>query len=267
MTRQSTISVAGLLMGCALSGACLAGDEIVTDRPDVVESSDVVGAGRFQIETSLASTRNHADGAKNRTYATPTLLRYGVSDTWELRLETEGGVWSKSIDDLTGVSTTTHGFSDLALGAKWHMQDGDEASGKPSIGWLAHVDFASGTHDVRGKGARPSLRMVAEWELPSEWSVGVMPGVISDQTPEGHRFTAGIFAVVLGKSVTDNLRLFFEVAGEEITAKGNGGSVVTYDAGMAYLLTPTVQIDFAIYQAANKTTPDFTWTTGLSIKF
>lgn len=267
--RQPALHVATCvaLGWLACTAPCQAEDEIATDRPDIVESSDVVGKGHFQIETSFASERNHVDGVKTRTYSTPTLLRYGIGDAWELRLETDAFNWSKSQDDLTGVSTTTRGFNDVALGVKWHMQDGDETSGKPSVGWLAHVDLPSGTRELHGKGARPSLRMVAEWELPGEWSLGVMPGFIYDQTDDGRRFTAGIFAAVLGKSITDKLRVFVEVAGQQITAKGNGGTIATYDAGVAYLLTPTVQIDFAINQAANKNTPDFAWTTGLSVKF
>lgn len=247
--------------------AARAADVIDTDRPDTVESSEVVGKGRFQIETSIASERNHADGVKTRTYTTPTLLRVGVADNWELRLETDGATWAQATDDATLARHTERGFSDVSLGVKWHMQDGDEAGGKPSLGWLLHADVPSGTQAFHGNGVRPSLRFVAEWDLPQEWSLGVMPGVVYDKTDAGHRYTAGILAAVLGKSLTDRLRVFVEVAGEQITARGNGGSVVTFDAGVAYRLTPTVQIDLAVNQALNQTTPDFRWTSGLSVKF
>lgn len=142
-----------------------ADDGIDTDRPDTVESSEVVGKGRFQIETSIASERNHADGAKTRTYTTPTLLRYGVADNWELRLETDGATWAQATDDATLARHTERGFSDVSLGVKWHMQDGDEAGGRPSLGWLLHADVPSGTRAFHGSGVRPSLRFVAEWDL------------------------------------------------------------------------------------------------------
>jgi hypothetical protein len=79
------------------SPAMAAGEEpIVTDRPDFVESSQVVGKGRLQIETSLAAERDRAGGATERTTSTPTLLRIGASDSIELRLETDGRMhaWS-----------------------------------------------------------------------------------------------------------------------------------------------------------------------------
>ena len=49
-------------------------EPISTDRPDFVESSDVVGKGRFQLETGFSSERNKADGVKERLTTTPTLL-------------------------------------------------------------------------------------------------------------------------------------------------------------------------------------------------
>ena len=82
--------------------------------------------------------------------------------------------------------------------------------------------------------ARPSVRMVAEWELPSEWSLGVMPGVLWDENDNGERYTAGIAAITVGKGWTDRLRTFFELAGRELTSSKNGGSQVTWDTVRTY---------------------------------
>jgi len=67
------IPVRHLLAWCALSACALlspaasaAEEAIATDRPDVVESSDVVGHGRFQIETSVACERDERDGVRTR---------------------------------------------------------------------------------------------------------------------------------------------------------------------------------------------------------
>ena len=111
-------------------------DRIVTDRPDVVESSDVVGKGRFQIETSLDFERDRNAGVKTQTWTTPTLFRLGVSDNFELRVETDGRVRERT--EAVGVRDTQKGWADTAIGFKWHMQDGDENTGKPGIGWLVH---------------------------------------------------------------------------------------------------------------------------------
>lgn len=230
---------------------------MATDRPDIVESSAVVGLHRFQVETSFASESNKVDGVKTTTRMTPTLLRYGITENTELRLETDG--FLRDGQD--------HGFSDVSLGLKWHTHDGDDATGKPAIAWLFHADLDSGSQPFRGHGVRPSVRMVAEWELPHDLSLGIMPGVLRDTNDDGRHFVAGIFAVTLGKSWTDDFRTFVEVAGQQLTSTKNGGAVVTYDAGMAYMLSHTMQIDTAVSIGANHHTPDRLWTVGFSVKF
>lgn len=253
------------LMACPFGAQ--AEDRISTDRPDFVESSLVVGKGRFQIETGFSSERNQADGVKERLTTTPTLLRYGVSDTWEIRLETDGAAYLRSKDLGTSVVTRTHGAADISLGAKWHVQDGDDEQGRPGMAWLFHADVDTGSEAFRGNGVRPSVRFVAEWELPGDWSVGVMPGVVADKSPEGKRFMSGIAAVTVAKSWTDNFRTFVELSGQQLASKKYGGNVVTFDAGAAYLIGNDMQVDIVGSWGANRNTPDFQWGVGFSIRF
>lgn len=258
VARIPTTIISAALAAALLPLAAHAEEEpMATDRPDVVESSNVVGKGRFQIETSFASESNKVAGVKTTTRMTPTLLRYGITENTELRLETDG--FLREGDE--------RGFADVSLGLKWHTHDGDDASGKPSLGWLFHADLDSGSSAFRGHGVRPSVRMVAEWELPQDWSLGVMPGLLRDTNDAGEHYVAGSLAVVLGKSWTDKFRTFVEVAGHQLTSAKNGGSVVTYDVGMAYLITPTMQVDTAVSIGANQYSPDRQWTVGFSIKF
>lgn len=245
--------------------AIAAADTISTDRPDTVESSAVVGKGRFQIETSLAYQRNNSGATRSRVRSTPTLLRLGVSEHWELRLETDGRLAATN-EDATG-SARERGYADMALGFKWHQQDGDLAQGRPAIAWLVHVDVDSGSAPFRGQGLRPSVRMVAEWELPKDFGLGLMPGFIIDRNPDGRRFVAGILAAVVSKPLTERLRGFLEIAASQLTSAANGGKVVTFDAGLAYLLTRDMQIDLALARGLNRATPELAWTVGWSARF
>src|SRR4051794_5657264 len=183
--RTPLAAVARALFVLAGATACAAvarADEpLVTDRPDFVESSMVVDRGHWQLETSFASQLDKdAAGTRVRALTTPTLLRFGVRERLELRVETDG--WTRVTTQPAGAAAAREtGFSDVSLGVKWHQQDGDEASHRPSIAWLVHADIDSGSGAFRGQGVRPSLRMVAEWELPHDWSLGVMPGVFADR--------------------------------------------------------------------------------------
>lgn len=263
----SSLHVAGALaiaLAVAHAPALGASDSIVTDRPDFVESSNVVGAGRLQLETSVAVDRSSGAGVRERTVSTPTLLRYGTGDTLELRLETDGRVRTRSWLPAGGPVSRESGTADLAVGIKWHVADARE--GAPSVGMLLHADLASGSRHLRGHGVRPSLRAVAEWELPGEMSLGLMPGVATGTDAMGRRYVHGIFGAVLGKQLTERLRGFVELAAPQVARASDGGTEATFDVGGAWLLTDTVQLDTMVSRGLNRRTPDLSWTVGLSIK-
>lgn len=263
MRISTFVILALLLLPCGRARAD--GEPIATDRPDFVESSDVVGKGRLQIETSLAFERDRQGGVRTRLAGTPTLLRIGVAETWELRLETEGRL--RLDTETAGLKVRERGWSDLSAGVKWHQRDGDEEAGTPGLAWLVHLDVDSGSGPFRGQGVRPSVRMVAEWELPGGWSVGVMPGLYRDRDERGQHFVGAILAGVVGKSFTAKLRGFLEVSGQQLASSSHGGNLVTLDAGLACLLTRNLQLDVAVSRGVNKNAPDLAWTVGLSTRF
>jgi hypothetical protein len=239
-------------------------DSIVTDRPDFVESSNVVGKGRFQIETSVLAERKRDDLGRDTAFSTPTLLRAGIGDALELRIETDGRTVARNTDYASGLRTVQAGYSDTSLGIKWHIAD--EHEGAPSLGLLVHADLASGSSAFRGDGVRPSLRVSAEWDLPADLSLGVMPGIAVDRNARGERFHYGILGVVLGKEINERTRGFVEIATPQIARAVDGGTLATFDVGAAWLLSPSCQLDTMLSRGLNRRTADLSWTVGLSIK-
>lgn len=251
-------------LAVAAAAPAQAKDEIVTDRPDVSESSEVVGKGRFQIETSLVSQRDEAAGTRVRTLNTPTLLRIGIAEQFELRVESDGYTRLRADG---AVPLRASGMADTALGVKWHMQDGDDDDHVPSVAWLLHADFATGAKAFRGQGVRPSLRVVAEWELPQGWSVGAMPGVFSDRNEAGERYSAGLLALVLGKDFTPQWRGYVEYSLDQWAATRHGGKVSSWDAGVAYVLNKDLQLDFSFSRGISQSAVDASWGLGLSVRY
>lgn len=231
-------------------------DPIATDRPDFVESSLTVGDRRLQVETSAAWEGDD----DTDSYSTPTLFRYGLGETWELRLETDG--WQHI---QTPGERSVSGLADLSVGLKHHIAASD--GGQPSLAWLLHVDLPSGDRELRGHGARPSFRVVAEWELSDSLSAGVMPGVIWDDDGDGHRYAAGIFGAVLGKSWSDTSRSFVELASPQIARSDDGGTQALLNVGSAWLLSNDVQLDAVYSHGLNHRTPDHALGVGLSVRF
>ncbi len=259
--RRCALSIsAAVLALCALPASADDKDEIITDRPDFVESSNVVGKGRLQIETSLAWERSKDQGSSVRGTSTPSLFRYGVTENLELRLETDGRLTQRSSDGL--VRTRDRGFSDVSLGVKWHAQDA--VGNAPSVGVLVHADLDSGSAPFRGEGVRPSVRVAAEWEFEGGVSLGIMPGLAYQRGEQGG--VSGIFGIVVGKSITETLRTFLEVSSPYIARSRRGGTEAVLTTGLAYLLTDTMQLDTALSRGLNSRTPDYSFTIGLSVK-
>lgn len=242
------------LLGAA--GVTRAATSIDTDGPDFVESSEVVGKGRFQFEADVVAQRDRRNSTRNTTLSTPTLLRFGVADTVELRVETEGLMRVIDGNGAGGAGSTVNGIGDTAIGVKWHTQDRNRSTNTPAVSWILHFETPSGTGQFKGHGVAPSLRSVITWELPPDLALGLMPGVRYGAAADGHRFASGILGIVLNKQWTDTLRTFVENSAPQIARSADGGVIMSWDVGAAYLVTNNWQIGFRAGVAANKNTPN-----------
>jgi hypothetical protein len=243
-------------------------EPLETDRPDFVETSKVVGKGRFQVETSFLAERERNAQERQRTYSMPTMLRVGLGDAVELRIESEGRVVQHSLEKASGERSTTAGYADSAVGVLWHVQDADGK--RPSVGVIVDATLPTGSNSLRGKGVRPSLRVVGEWELPGEMELGVMPGVAVEHEQEHERDTPrhayGLFGIVLDKAFNERLHGLVELSLPRIAHSRHGGTEASVDVGARYLLTKDCQIDTLFSRGLNHRTPYASWTVGLSFR-
>ena len=258
--RSLMAAIAIAAYAVAIPATAAGDDPIATDRPDFVESSAVVGKGRLQVETSAAVDRTSGNGERETVWSTPTLLRFGVSDTIELRMESDGAIGQRT--SAAGSAATERGYGDLSLGVKWHAMDARDQL--PSVALLLHADLSTGSAAFRDEGTRPSARVAAEWELDNEMSLGVMPGIGYEKQDGGKMF--GILGLVVGKAWNDRLRSFVEVSSPHIARSANGGSEASLTVGSAYLVSNTVQVDTALARGLNRRTADLSLTFGLSFK-
>lgn len=265
VTRPLAFASAALLS--MASCAALAQDKnepLVSDRPDLVEASEVVGKGRVQLETGFLVERERSAEERGRTYSTPTLLRVGLSDTVELRIESDSRVVQHSRDKTSGERSTVAGYADSSIGFSWHLQDGQGT--RPSVALIADAELPTGSKRVRGEGVRPSLRVVGEWDLPGELQLGLMPGLAVASDDNGGRYTHGIFGGVLEKAFSERLHGFAELALPQIARSRHGGTQASFDIGAAYFLTNDLQIDTMFSRGLNHRTPYASFTVGLSIR-
>ncbi|WP_077036701.1 transporter [Pelomonas sp. KK5] len=249
-------TLTALALGAALATAAWADDDgISPDRPNIANSPDVVGRGTVQIETGLSGASD--DGAHG--LALPWLLRIGLSEALELRLDS-GGYQRVRQDGIT-----TKGWNDVGIGFKWHLADGGGTM--PGIGLLGHLSFDTGSGAFRGQGTRPEIDLALHWDLGGGYDLSVMPGIYQDRNDEGRRYTGGVLAASIGKALSDDANAFLEVAGQRLASARNGGQQVTLDTGITYRLNKDVQVDAAVFRGLNKDTPDWQWTAGLSLRW
>jgi hypothetical protein len=240
------------------------GDAINPDRPNVANSSQVVGDGRIQLEIGVDWDRQRNDDLHVRTLSTPALLRIGLGDTTELRVETDGRSIEHERDPATRARTTSAGWNATSIGVKWHFADGEGAH--PALGLIGTMTLPSGSSGLRVKGVLPQLMLAAEWELPKGWSLAVTPGAGADVDDEGARYRYGILAASLGKKFTDQLQGFLEVAAPQIASASHGGDRVQVDAGVSWRLNKNCQVDAMVVRGLNGNTPDLGLAFGLSVR-
>jgi hypothetical protein len=266
LRRAAALSCAGaaLLFTVGTARAAEDDDTINPDRPDVVESSRVVGHGRVQLETGLQWERQRDASSHERATYTPTLLRIGVGEAFELRVETDGRTIVHASDPVTGMQATTAGYADIAVGVKWHVAD--QQGARPSLGVLVDAALPSGSRVLRGHGVRPGLNVSAEWELGDGWDAAVMPGIGIERGDAAGRFGYGVFAATVGRALTPRTHAFVEVAAQQIARASHGGTHAVVDGGLTWLVDRDCALDVAVGHGLNRRSPDLTLGFGVSIR-
>src|SRR5437868_13755884 len=128
----------------------LADDQTINpDRPGIADGSMTVGRGTFEIETGV----ERDDQSHERDISTPTLLRYGISRNFELRVEGNG--YQHVINDGSG-------WAPVSIGFKSHFLD------RPSLGIIGRVFVPAHSGDVR---------LAADVDLNEKWSINPNVGV------------------------------------------------------------------------------------------
>jgi hypothetical protein len=142
MTRNVWLAL--LLLTSLAAGQADPADELVTDRPDFTESTNVVGHGVAQLEmgTLVASEA----GERSLLLGTP-LLRIGLSKRWELRLASAGGVWQPA----------GSGTADLEIGLKWRLWG--EGRRRPALALLPTLSLPTGSRAISNRQVLPGLKV------------------------------------------------------------------------------------------------------------
>ena len=248
----ATICLIALQPGSALaqnSQAAAPGDpEIVTDRPDVTESSIVVPVASLQFENGLTWTTDH--GAQSVDFP-ETLVRLGILARTEFRFVVPNYLYG------TGLVS---GFGDLAIGMKRQL---GPLPGGIDLSVIAAVSLPTGSHGFTSGGYDPFVKFPWSKDLAGGWSIGGMQSLFWN-TDGGRRNGVWEPTFYLEKQIIEPLDAFMEYTGDY---SQRGGPKQLLHFGTAYKLNALNQVDFHFGFGLSHATPNHFFAVGYSVRF
>jgi hypothetical protein len=262
MTRLAVAcAVVVLVAGAAASALAMDGDTLDPDRPDVSSSAKTVGAGRVQLEGGVLFERTRLGGEPTeRRLSAESLLRIGVGERLEIRVDGEPIVRLRAAEDATDVG-------DFRLSAKWRFLDAAEGAAWPALALLPSVKLPTAPTPIGTGKADYSFVLAASLELPADFGLDANAGlaVVGQTRPSGYLLQA-LVSASLSRKLAAALAGFGEIfyASREEWA---GRDQVGVDAGIVWTLLPNLALDAAVGTSLYGRVPDVFMRAGGSVRF
>jgi hypothetical protein len=202
--------------------------EIVTDRPDITESSIVIPVGSVQSENGLTWTRDHGTSAIGLP---ETLIRVGLWERTEVRF-----VAPNYLDQIEGRRAPS-GFGDTSIGMKEQL---GPLPGGIDLAVIVAFSVPTGADRVSSHGLDPVIKLPWSRDLKDGWSVGGMQSLFYE-TDNRHRKVTWEPTFYVEREIAKHSDVFVEYGGDY--ARSDGSRQVVH-LGTAYRITPKHQIDF-----------------------
>ena len=205
-----TISFCGaLLLGAATVSTAQTvapAPDLVTDRPDFTESSEVVGHRVIQIESGL--TLEQTDRQTRQLTAQQVLVRVGVGPRLELRFAGDGLV-SQTQQTPAG-HVRTSGRSDLEIGGKFKFLAADQAGVDMAI--IPFLSLPTASNGFSSNGYDPGFKLTAARDLPRGFGLSGNFNLADVTSADGRGWNREA-SLSLGHALTGRLGAYWEAYG------------------------------------------------------
>jgi hypothetical protein len=224
-------------------------DEIVTDRPDVTNSSLVVPAGSLQNENGVNFTIRDdgrtIDGTNSR-------WRLGIAPCLEVLVDIPS--YFAPLQGPEG-----RGFSHVSPALKWQISP---LPGKVDLSVVFGAALPTGSAEIAGRGVQPYLQLPWSWELHDGWGVsGMFTEFFRPDDVTARSITETTF--VLEKKLNEQLSLFTEYVGDY---PQGGSPSQLWNSGAVYHVDRLQQVDFHIAFGLNHNAPSYVVGVGYSFR-
>ena len=208
--------------------------DLVTDRPDLTESSSVVPLKSLQFEAGFTFASSDEDNVKvNEIGYVDALLRYGLMERMELRL----GIGFAGVDTDNGGavgSESLKGVTPVRPGIK--ISIADEKGWMPELALLSHLYIPFKNSEITQSNISPDIILAASHTLSSRISLGYNLGVVwfGDELHPN-----GTYSIAAGIGVSEKIGAFVETFG-----RFNSDIFTnTIDGGFTFLVLHNLQLD------------------------
>jgi len=246
--------------------------DMTTDRPDITEVPFTVDAGRVQTESTVfgfARSRPDSDGAVTQGYdLMATNIRIGLTHNTEATIIVQPFARQKNFGP--GGTVNASGVGALVLRAKWNLWGNDTFSetGSTALALLPYVSLPTDRYNgISPEHVDAGLFTFFAVKLGGGFLLGINAGVhtVRNLDDNGrHAETSG--SASLGYEWTEKLTTYVEVAGR-VGTQDPLGDIGIFGGGVAYKITPNVQLDGGINFGVTQASDRFMPFVGLSARF
>lgn len=226
-------------------------DKIECDRPDQTETPAIVPAGHFQMESGFYYEHESKD--EQRITYPASLLKYGIADVAEIRVEIEN---SSSILHESSEVNRVHGISPLALGMKLKICEEKKTIPKISVIVMTSIPILA-SKKLKENFPTSEIRFTFQHTLSKRFSFSYNLGGLWDGTQQK---IFGLYTITSGYTITENLGCYIEVYG--FVAKEQDHR---FDGGFTFTPQKNVMLDISAGISIDKKLPS--WFGGLGVSF
>jgi hypothetical protein len=227
------------------------------NRPGQADPPTVLATGEFQVEGGFNFERETDDGANVDNLSLPGLeLRFGVLENVELQIAADGFVWERHDDERN-----RSGGSDVELDMRIRLAD--QLRWRPALAIEFGLSLPTGSGFNTSDGYDPELEVLYAWDIGERWNLNGNFDFASESQGQSDSQRHSVFRpqLALGLSINDRVGTFIEYYGVIEEDAANQHSV---DAGVTYLLSDDVQLDFSAGAGLNNAAPDYFVAAGIA---
>jgi hypothetical protein len=237
----------------------------------------VVGDGVAQLETGFLRVVREEAGTRTATDSAPNaLLRYGMGDRFEWRLQWRGYV-HEALQDGGGQRGSLRGPADVVLGCKYVLREQEDLLPMQSV--VLRVGVPVGGDQVTANRVEPGLTYIYNWQIRRWWFLRGGTGIdVFHQPAPSFRGNGALGGerdhwLEISQAVSTYFQLSQRVGmfAEWFLQKRHGSQADTvdnfHDYGLYLYATPDLQFDGRIGWRFGDHADQAFWGCGVSVRF